>query len=202
MARELDERRAALHIDKWRIMIETALGHEDKAERIGVVAVAEADKLVGVGMRCWNRMALAHLYMQQEQWDQATLLYEECAVTLDDAENRVVQMELGGPLAEAYCVTGRLAEAKCRITETLALTEATGARYFGAVAWRAKGQIHAAQGVSDQALAAYQTALDLAETIGCRLEVARTLFQGGAHCPRPARPAGGGPDHDPLWVYD
>jgi ATP/maltotriose-dependent transcriptional regulator MalT len=178
-ATELDERRAVLHTNKLLILIETALGHEEPACRIGEQAVRDVDDVVGVGIRCWIRLALAGLYMQREEYPRAVALYEQCADMLAGTENRVLQMELGAPLAEAYGAHGRMAEASQVIVETLELTRACGARHYEAVAWRVQGQISAAQGLHDDAVRAFDQALALCEELGSQLEEAHVLYQRG-----------------------
>jgi DNA-binding NarL/FixJ family response regulator/exonuclease VII small subunit len=178
-ATELDERRAVLHTNKLLILIETALGREETAYTIGERALRDVDEVVGVGIRCWVRLALASLYMQREEWDRAIALCEQCATLLAGAENRVVQMELGGPMAEAYCARGRLAEAAQLIADTLALTQASGARHYEVVAWRVQGQIFTAETRYDDAARAFERAITRCKELGSRLELAHALYQRG-----------------------
>lgn len=178
-ATELDERRAVLHTNKLLILVETALGHEEAACRLGEQAVRDVDQVVGVGIRCWVRLALAGLYMQREEYPRATALYEQCANMLAGAENRVLQMELGAPMAEAYGAQGQLSKATSTIAETLELTRASGARHYEAVAWRVHGQILAAQGLHEDAARAFDQALALCEELGSQLELAHVLYQRG-----------------------
>jgi DNA-binding NarL/FixJ family response regulator len=88
-------------------------------------------------------------------------------------------MELGAPMAEAYCAQGRLGEATQIIADTLALTRATGARHYEAMAWRVQGQICAAHGMADDAAQAFGSAIALCEALGSRLELAHALYQRG-----------------------
>jgi ATP/maltotriose-dependent transcriptional regulator MalT len=161
------------------VLIETALGAEEIAYEVGDPAVRSADELIEVTIQCRSRIALAELYMQREEWDRAVELYEQCAALLAGAENRVMQMELGAPMAEAYCARGRLSEATHTIADTLALTQATGARHYEAVAWRVQGRICAAQGMAAEAARAFDQAIALCEALGSRLELARALYQRG-----------------------
>jgi tetratricopeptide (TPR) repeat protein len=91
-----------------------------------------------------------------------------------------MQMELGAPMAEAYCAQGRLDEATRIIADTLALTQATGARHYEAALWRVQGQLCATQGMAAEAALAFDQAIMLCEAIGNRLELARALYQRGA----------------------
>src|SRR5262249_25512740 len=124
--------------------------------------------------------ALAELYRQREEWERATELYEQCAGMLVGTENQLVQMELGAPMAEAYYAQGRLMEAAQLIADTLALTQASGARHYEAIAWRVQGQIFTAQGMHDDALRAFQQAITLCEALDSRLELASALYQRAA----------------------
>jgi len=178
-AAELDERRAALHTNKLLVLIEAALGHEEIADAVGEQALREVDEVVGVGIRCWIRLALVGLSMQREEWDRAMALCEQCASLLAGAENHVIQMELGAPMAEAYCARGRLAEAAQLLGETLARTQASGARHYEASAWRVQGQVLAAEGMHDDAARAFDHAIALCQEIGSRLELANALYQRG-----------------------
>jgi non-specific serine/threonine protein kinase len=168
-----------LHIDKLLVLIATALGDEETAHTVGEQALREVDEIVGVGIRCWVRLALANLYIQREEWPQAAALCEQCAALLAGTENRVIQMELGAPMAEAYWGQGRLADAAQLIAETLALTQASGARHYEACAWRVQGQILAAQGMHDDAARAFEQAITTSEELGSWLELANALYQRG-----------------------
>jgi ATP/maltotriose-dependent transcriptional regulator MalT len=143
-------------------------------------AVRAADELQDVTSRCWGRLALAELYVQREEWAQASDLYEQCAALVVGTENRLVQMELGAPMAEAYCAQGRLTEAARIIADNLALTQASSARHYEAVTWRVQGQILMAQGRADVAVRAFQNAIAICEALGSRLELASVLYQRGA----------------------
>jgi DNA-binding CsgD family transcriptional regulator len=179
-AHDLDERRALLHTQKLLVLIDSARGLEEDAYRLGAAAVREVDAVVGVGIRCWIRLALAGLQMQRAEWEQAAALYEECTALLAGGENRVIQMELGAPMAEAYVALGRVEEAAALIVETLALTEAAGALHYAAVAQRVHGQVCAAQGRADDALAACTRAIAGCRALGSRLELALACYQRGA----------------------
>jgi non-specific serine/threonine protein kinase len=180
LAAELGDRRARLWAQRIGVMLATAQGAEEPAHALGEEALQEADALMEVTTRCWSRIALANLYGQREEWAQASALYAECADLLAGTENQVVRMELGAPMAEALCAQGRLDEASQLIADTLALTEASGARHYAAAAWRVQGEILAAQGRPDQAAAAFEEAISRCEGLGSRLELAHALYQRGA----------------------
>jgi len=82
-------------------------------------------------------------------------------------------------MAEAYAAQGRLAEAAQLIADTLALTQASGARHYEAIAWRVQGQVLAAQGMHDHAARAFEQAIATSEELGSRLELANALYQRG-----------------------
>src|SRR5262249_1819375 len=130
-------------------------------------------------IQCRSRIALAELYLQREEWGRAVELCEQCAALLVGSENRVMQMELGAPMAEAYCGHGRLDEATRIIADTLAPAQATGARHYESLAWRVEGQIYATQGMAGEAARTFGQAIALCEALGSRLELARTLYQRG-----------------------
>jgi DNA-binding CsgD family transcriptional regulator/tetratricopeptide (TPR) repeat protein len=180
LAGEMGDRRAGLWANRVLVMLEVALGAEDAAHEQGQAAVREADALIEVTIRCWTRIALADLFREREEWARAGELYAQCAELLADGENRLVQMELGAPMAEAFCAQGRLDEAERLIDETLALTQASGARHYNAVAWRVQGRILAARGQADAALDAFGTAIALCEDLGSRLELAHALYWRGS----------------------
>lgn len=179
LANELHERRAILHIDKLLVQIETALGHEETAYVVGAAAVQAVDEVVGVGVRCWVRLALAGLHLQREEWNQALALYEQCIELLAAGENRILQMELGAPMAEAYAALGRLPEAAELIATTVSLARATGARHYEAVAWRVQGQIYQQQTRYAESLLAYGQAIAICTDLGSRLELAHGFYQRG-----------------------
>jgi DNA-binding NarL/FixJ family response regulator len=179
LATELRDRRGLMYVSRMLVVLETALGAEEAAAAVGEPALRDADELMEVTIRCWSRIALADLYRQREEWDRASALYEQCADLLASTENRLVQMELGAPMAEAYCAQGRLGEAIQIIADTLALTQATGARHYEAMAWRVQGQICAAHGRTDDAAQAFDSAIALCEALGSRLELAHALYQRG-----------------------
>lgn len=179
LAHELHERRAILHIDKLFVQIETALGHEETAYEIGAAAVQAVDDVVGVGVRCWVRLALAGLHLQREEWGQALALYEQCLDLMAGGENRILQMELGAPMAEAYAALDRLPEAAALIATTVNLAQAMGARHYEAVAWRVQGQIYQQQTNYSESLLAYQQAILICTELGSRLELAHVLYQRG-----------------------
>lgn len=178
-AYDLREQRAALHTEKLLVQIETARGNEELAYTVGEAAVRAVDEVVGVGIRCWIRLALAAVHAQREEWAQAAALYEECTALLAGGENRVLQMELGAPMAEAYIALGRLDDAAALIADTLALTQASGARQYEAAAQRVQGQLLAAQGQHEAALAALDRAIAICTALGSDLELAHTHFQRG-----------------------
>lgn len=177
---EIQGRRVLVWVNRQLSMVETALGAEEAAYEVGSAAVRQSDELTEVMVRGWSRLALADLYMQCEEWTQATELCEQCAELLAATENRIIQMELGARMAEAYAVQGRLAEATRLVADTLALTQATGARPYEALAWRVQGQVCAAQGRYDEALAAFDRAIAICTELGSQLELAHALYQRGA----------------------
>jgi DNA-binding CsgD family transcriptional regulator len=160
-------------------MLESALGAEEAVYALGEPAVQAADELQDVTSRCWSRLALAELYMQREEWTRATELYEQCTALVAGTENRLVQMELGAPMAEACCAQERQADAARIIAENLALAQASGARHYQAVAWRVQGQICVAQGMANDAERAFVQAIAICEALGSRLELAHALYQRG-----------------------
>jgi DNA-binding CsgD family transcriptional regulator len=178
-ATELRDRRAVLYINRMLVMIESARGAEQVAYELGDSAVRDGDELIEVTIRSWNRIALADLHMQREEAERAVELYEQCNALLAGTEHYVVRMELGAPMAEAYCAQGRLDEAARLIGETLAATQATGAGQFEAAAWRVQGQIWAACGRADDALHAFDNSIARCEALGSRVELTRALYQRG-----------------------
>jgi ATP/maltotriose-dependent transcriptional regulator MalT len=180
LAAELHQHRAVIWANRMIVLLETARGAEELAYALGEQSVRAADELIEVTIQCRCRIALAELHLQRGQTGRAVELYEQCAALLSGSEIRVMQMELGSPMAEAYCAQGRLDAAAQIIAATCALAEETGARHYEALAWRVRGQIEAALGQDAQAAGAFERAIALCEAIGNRLELARTLYQRGA----------------------
>jgi predicted ATPase/DNA-binding CsgD family transcriptional regulator len=180
MAAAVGDRRAELWIARVQVMLLAARGAEDRAYALAERTLRDADQLVEVTIRCWSRMALADLLAQREEWSQASELYDQCAALLAGTQSHVVQMELGAPMALAYCAQGRLAQAAQLAATTLELTQTAGARHFEAAVWRAQGQIAAAQGQDGLAMRAFDTAIAQCEALGSRLELAHALYQRGA----------------------
>ncbi len=179
-AAEVGDHRAALWTNRVLVMLEAAQGHEGAALALGEQCVRDADGLMEVPIRCWSRIALADLAMQREEWGRASQLHEECAEVLSGTQSMVVQIELGAPMAAAYCAQGRLAEAAELIGATLVQAEASGARHFHALAWRVQAQVWVAQGRLADAARAFGTAVALCEELGSRLELAQALVGRGA----------------------
>jgi DNA-binding CsgD family transcriptional regulator/tetratricopeptide (TPR) repeat protein len=177
---ELRDRRGMLYVNRMLVMLKTARGAEQLAYEAGELALRDGDELIEVTIRCWNRIALAGLHMQREEWPQALALYEQCAALLVGTEHQFVRMELGGLMAEAYCAQGQHSKAAALLAETLELTRASGARHYEAVAWRVQGQLYAVQGQAAPARQAFDQAIAICEELGSRVELAYALYQRGA----------------------
>ena len=95
---------------------------------------------------------------------------------MSGTDHRLGPLHFGATHAEAYLGLERVAEAARMNDEHLALAREAGSRYFEALALRVQGQIRAAQGLPDEAEAAFTTAIAILEPSGARLELGRALY--------------------------
>ena len=71
--------------------------------------------------------------------------------------------------------TGKLDEAEQRLETTLEAAQRAGMPHWEGMALMVRGQLHVAQGNEKAALGDFDAAIEIFETLGSRLELARTL---------------------------
>ncbi len=172
----IDDLRGAAHFGYLRAMIETDLGLDERARMYVNQSLAAAPTTDHIYPYCLARWAAAYFHVQREEWEGAASVLDEAVSRVAATDHRQGPLQFGPTHAEAYLGLGRVAEAAQMNDEHLTLARETGSHYFEALALRVQGQIRAAEGLPDDAEAAFAAAIAMLEEKGARLELGRALY--------------------------
>jgi tetratricopeptide (TPR) repeat protein len=160
-------------------MVLSDLGEQQAAEETGLRAVQGSDRLEQVILQCWSRNGLAYGMIQEEDWEGVLDLCRQQVELYTPLENRVARLYSATVYPLALVGLGRADEAVQFIQDYLATAGDVQADFYLAAVQSALGQALAAQGRSEEALAALDTAVERLEAQGSLLELARALQRRG-----------------------
>ena len=179
LAERIADERVAVLLGSVLASIETDLGLDEAARADAELWLKRSDELRQIVMQCLGRQVLAYYHFQHGEWAQAVALYDQCAALYGPTDNRLAHLVLGPYPALARLRLGRVDEAAQWIADYLTLArEAEAPHYVGCALW-AQGQIMVTQGLTAQAVAAFDGSVATLDELGSRLELGRALYQRG-----------------------
>jgi len=175
LCEQIGEFRLATWLDPSLAIIAADLGDDDAAREHARSALARAQQLGQLVLSAWALHAAGYAAMRRGDIDDAMRWYEQYEPLVRDTENGIVRNFMLGYAAEAYLLAGRVDEAAAMAAQAIGIAEFAGATHYLALDLRVQGQVFAAQGRHEDAVASFDRAIALFEQTGSRLEHSRAL---------------------------
>lgn len=179
LAEQIGDERLAVLAGSFVAQFETDLGFDEEARATAERWLKRSDDLGQVFMQCMGRHGLAYYHLQRGEWAKAAALYDQCAAIYGPTDNRVSALVVGPHPALARLGLGQVDEAARWIADYLTLAREAEAPHCAGCARRIQGQIFAAQGLKEEAAAAFDEAVATLDKLGSRLELGRALYHRG-----------------------
>jgi tetratricopeptide (TPR) repeat protein len=156
-------------------LILSDLGEGEAARECALLSIELSDQLQQVILQCWSRYALAYQQVKEKDWDGALEISRQAINLYTPLENRVAPIYIGSIYPEALLGAGRIEEAEQFLDSFIDRSGEVQAYFYEAIAWRIRGQVLAKLERNDEALAAFEQAVERLSAQDSRLELARAL---------------------------
>jgi len=176
LCEQIGEFRLATWLDPALAIIAADMGDDAAAREHAQSALDRAQQLQQLVLTAWALHAAAYAAMRRDDVDEAMRMYAQYLPLVRETENGIVRNFMLGSAAEAYLRAGRVDEAAALVAQAIGIAEFAGAPHYLALDLRVQGQVFAAQGRHEDALASFDRAIALFEQTGSRLEYNRALY--------------------------
>jgi tetratricopeptide (TPR) repeat protein len=179
VAERIEDRRVATLVRGDLAIAETDLGNLESADALAREALQSAEALQQLTLRGFATWAMAHLLLARREPKAAIEIGVPIIEELEQSENLFNWLLVPAPHGEALIAVGDLDRAAAVLDHAIAVCREAEANHFLAVMLRVKGQELTARGDRVGAERAFQESVQLHESLGTRLELARVLDRRG-----------------------
>jgi len=175
MGDRLGDERLAIFLAGWKALIAAEQGRIDEAVPKADAAIERGDILGLKTGQFESRRARACIAQLRGDHEAVLDFAAQTEDLLEGTDESMFPIWWCPTTCRSLIATGKLDEAEQRLETTLEAAHRADMPHWEGMALMVRGQLHVAQGNEEAALGDLDAAIEIFETIGSRLELARTL---------------------------